>query len=307
MSHDINDPVITHDGTAPLDVSPLDFDPVTFDPVEFTPVTWDPVTWEPPTWEPPTWVPPTFDAPEPSKIPWTDFGDNDPDWGNDINNLAFDYGDMSGKIATDLTPWAEWLATQDIRQLEQLALSAGYPNLASALKDGENLMAHAHDSGFRQWAFSMPAFSGTIGVWASEQQHDLARAQVLLGDLLDQSRGIFSTGGLSDIGISGLVFNYILRDYGTEDGDLIDIRLSQFGRDLFTGKLSLLNAGTAFTQQLRPGVAELTIRALNEGSLPPNTAEVDIANVVRGDTVQTYSLTTGQTATLRVESNAKGK
>lgn len=301
----MDDPYITSNGTAPLDVSPLDFDPVTFEPVEFTPVTWDPVTFEPVTWEPPEWVPPHFDAPKPSEIPWTDFGDN-PDLGSDIRNLAFDYGDMEGQVATDLSPYEEWLKKQDVRELERLARAAGYPNLASALADRANLLKHARDTGFREWAYSPPAFSGSIGIWASEAQHDLARAQLALGDLLDASRDIFSSGGFSDVGIKGFDLGYVLRDFGVEDGDIVDIELSQFGRNLFTGRLSLLNAGTRFSNVLRSGVAQLVITAVNEGALPPNTAEITIDNVTRGEATQSYSLKTGETATLRIEAHVGG-
>ena len=140
---------------------------------------------------------------------------------------------------------------------------------------------------------------------AALSQHDILRAQIALGELLQNSRDIASTNGFSDIGISGLSLAYMLRDFGIEDGDIIDVTLQQFGKTLYTGQLSLLNAGTAFKQQLRSGVAQLTIRALNEGTAPPNTAQVTIDNVVRGSADQQYSLKTGETATLRVEANAK--
>lgn len=143
------------------------------------------------------------------------------------------------------------------------------------------------------------------GLFGDPARGDPLRSTLELGSLLADSRGILSTGGFSDIGISGLTLGYLLRDFGVEDGDLINITIRQFSRTLYDGQLSLLNAGTAFTQQLRPGVAELTITALNEGSLPPNTAEVTIGNVVRGEATQSYSLDTGQTATLRIESNAR--
>lgn len=128
---------------------------------------------------------------------------------------------------------------------------------------------------------------------------------MVLGDILALSRGIFSTGGFSDIGISGFNLMYILRDFGIQDGDLIDLEITQFGRTIFTLKSHfLLNGGSPFNVNLRPGVAQMVITALNEGSSPPNTAEVFIENVVRGDARQTYSLNTGQTAVLRIEANA---
>jgi hypothetical protein len=286
-----------------LDVSPLEFEPVTFQPVTFEGPTWEPPVWEPVTFDPPEWVPVSFDPPKQLELEWTKF-EKDSQYPGSGDNLAFDFGGLSGTVATDLSPWAEWLAGQNINYLTQLALAAGYPNLAAALADARNLMRSARDSGFRQWAFAPPVASGAIGLWASEAQHNLARAQVLLGDLLGQSRDIFSTGGLTDIGISGTDLAYIIRDFGLEDGDLVDISVEQFGRTIFTTRLSLLNRGTEFLHLLKKGVARLVITAVNEGAVSPNTAELNLKNVVRGNAIQTYSLRTGDQAVLRIETNA---
>jgi hypothetical protein len=289
-----------------FDFTPVSFTPVTFDPVTFDPVTFEPVTWDAVTFDPPEWVPVTFKPPKASSIDWTDFGDGG-GWPKRQSNMAYDFADLDGTVETDLSPFEDWLATQDMRHLLDLARAAGYPNLASALRDAENLMRRARDTGFRQWAWSPGVATGAIGLWASEGQHDLARAQVLLGDLLGQSRGIFSTGGFSDIGIRGLNLAYLLRDFGLQDGDIIDIEITQFGRVIFTTRLSLLNAGTSFVHGLRPGVAQMIITAVNEGSASPNTAEIQIDDVVRGEDTQQYSLRTGQSATLRIEANAKAE
>ena len=287
-----------------LDITPLVFEPVTFQPVTFTGPEWQPPVWEPVTFDPPEWVPVTFDAPEPLVLDWPEFDADDPYPGSG-SNLSWDYANLSGTVATDLSPWEEWLAGQNIAYLTQLALAAGYPNLAAALADARNLMNRAGNTGFRQWAYAPPVATGAIGLWASEAQHNLARAQILLGDILGQSRDIFSTAGLSDIGISGTELAYILRDFGVQDGDLIEISLEQFGRTIFTTELSLLNQGTSFEHLLRSGVARLVIRALNEGAISPNTAEIDLRNVVKGNARQSYSLLTGQQAVLRIETNAK--
>lgn len=286
-----------------LDVTPLDFDPVTFEPVTFTGPEWKPPVWTPVEFKPPEWVPVKFNPPKPLKLDWMKF-DKKSQYPGSGDNLSYDFGDLSGKVATDLSPWEEWLATQNVNYLTQLALAAGYPNLAAALADARNLMRQARDTGFRQWAFAPPVGTGAIGIWASEAQHNLARAQVLLGDLLGQSRDIFSTGGLTDIGISGTDLAYIIRDFGLEDGDLVDITVEQFGRTIFTTRLSLLNRGTEFLHLLKRGVARLVITAVNEGAISPNTAELNLKNVVRGNATQTYSLRTGDQAVLRIETNA---
>lgn len=279
-----------------------DIKPVNFDPPKWRPVTWTPPAWTPPEWKPPEWVPPEFDAPEPSEIEWTNFDDKDWDLGGKVPSWT--YGNLVGTVETDLSKWADWLATQDVRDLERLARNAGYPNLASALNDWKNLTRQANDAGFRRWAGQQPpcymVCVNTLGRW------QLKASQLALGDILNDSREIFSTAGLSDISISGFVLRYILRDFGAEDGDIINVVISQFGRSIFETELSLLNAGTDFEINLRPGVASVVITAINEGAFSPNTAEINLQNVVEGESVQTYSLLTGETATLRVNPGRVG-
>lgn len=221
-------------------------------------------------------------------------------------NNAFKFDNMVGKVPTDLTRWSAWLRTQNVRELERLALQAGYPNLASALNDAKNILRQSQDRGYRDWAMQAPACGGYIGCgpnylerWAMKQ------AIVILGDILNDSRDIFSTGGFSDIGISGLNLAYLLRDHATEDGDLVRVRISQFGKLIYEGQISLTNAGLPFNLNLQRGVASVEIFAVNEGALPPNTAQITVDDVVRGQATQTYSLQTGDTATLRVEAGAK--
>lgn len=281
--------------TSDLLVSLFDIDPVEFEPPE----------WEPPTWEPPEWVPPEFDPPDISKIPPTDPDDVDgyPGTGE---YPAFDFDGLSGTVETDLSRWEDWLATQNVAYLTKLALAAGYPNLASALADAENIIRQSQDSGYRKWANEAPSCGGIVGCGPQYlERWAMKRSIVALGDILVQSREVFSTGGFSDIGISGFNLAYMLRDFGIQDGDLIDVEIQQFGRTI--GKLEghfLTTAGDNFNVNLRPGVASMVVTALNEGSASPNTAEVTIENVVRGEGRQTYNLNTGQTATLRIEANA---
>ncbi|WP_162789485.1 hypothetical protein [Altererythrobacter sp. ZODW24] len=248
-----------------------------------------------------------FDPPEASKFPPTDPDDLDgyPGTGE---YPAFSFESMSGTVETKLDRWEEWLATQDVRKLTQLALAAGYPNLASALADAENIIRMSQDEGYRRWARTAPSCTGSNGCGPQYlERWAMKRSIVGLGDILAQSRGIFSSGGFTDIGVSGFNLMYVLRDFGIQDGDLIDVEISQFGRVI--GQLKghfLLTAGSPFNVRLRPGVAQMVISALNEGSASPNTAEVTIQNVVRGDGRQTYSLETGQTAVLRIEAGATG-
>jgi hypothetical protein len=222
-----------------------------------------------------------------------------------VNNNAFTYTSLVGVVETDLSRWEEWLTTQNVRELERLALLAGYPNLASALADAQNIIRQAQDPGYRRWAMQAPSCGGIGGCGPSylERWH-MKTSIVALGDILAASRDIFSTGGFSDIGISGLNLSYLLRDHGAEDGDIVRIRVSQFGHVTYEGQVNLTNAGENFGLLLGRGVASLEIYAVNEGSASPNTAQITVDNVVRGQGTQTYSLNTGQIATLRIEAGA---
>lgn len=221
-------------------------------------------------------------------------------------NNAFDYSRMVGTVATDLSKWGEWLATQNKRELERLALQAGYPNLASALNDAQNILRQSQDTGYRRWAMQPPSCNGFAGCGPSYlERWSMKQSIVALGDILNDSRDIFSTGGFSDIGISGLDLDYLLRDHALEDGDIVRVRISQFGRVIYEGEISLTNRGQLFDLGLGKGVASLEIFAVNEGYSPPNTAQITVDNVVRGEGTQTYSLRTGETATLRIEAGAK--
>jgi hypothetical protein len=221
-----------------------------------------------------------------------------------VRNNAFTYTSMVGVVPTDLSRWAAWLATQNVRELERLARLAGYPNLASALNDSGNLIRQAEDQGYRRWAQQAPSCGGLIGCGPSYlERWWMRQATVSLGDILADSRDVFSTGGFSDVGISRLNLSYLLRDNALEDGDIVDVRITQFGRVLFQGRTNLTNLGERYGHALRPGVATLEIFAVNEGFSPPNTAEITLDNVVRGNAAQSYSLSTGETAVLRIETN----
>jgi hypothetical protein len=275
--------------------------PITFEPVVWTSVfdEVEPVEWSS-VFDEVSSVVDEFSGFSSSIIDFTQFdGSEDDNWLGFANVMSFKYQNMSGIVETDLSKYKEFIALNGLRKLERLALQAGYPNLASALNDWEYLTDRAADQGFRQWANRAPvcymACVNIQGLWTQKL------SQLALGDLLQDSRDIFSTAGLSDISISGFLFSYLLRDFGLEDGDIVDVVVQQFGRNIFQTQLSLLNAGTSFQVELQPGVASVVITAVNEGQFSPNTAEVRFDNVAGGESVQSYSLRTGETATLRVE------
>lgn len=300
----------------PGTTSPLVLSTLYTSKFDVVPVNFDMPKWVPPTWKPPKWVPPTFDGPDGSQITLRPFGGDD-SWPQGSDWLAFDYfglddperkkkgtaGGLSGIVQTDLGPWEEWLETQDRRKLERLAVQAGYPNLAAALANARQLIRWADDPGFRKWAMTQPACGGYVGCGPPGALQGLwtqKRSQLALGDILADSRDLFSTAGLSDIGISGTTLSYFLSDFGIEDGDIVDVEVTQFTRTVFSQRVNLTNAGQRFDIGLNPGVATVNIEAVNEGALSPNTAAINIFNISQGDDNQDYSLRTGERAVLRV-------
>lgn len=268
----------------------------------FTSVDWNAPTFDMPDWVPPTIDPVTFSGVDFSGFGWSTF-DEDDGLPRGFSNLAVDYDGLSGTVKTDTSDWDEWIDRVGRRQLERLAKQAGYPNLASALNDWQNLFKNANDPDWVRWAMNAPSCAGYGGCGPQYQgRWTMKLSQLELGRLISDSRDVFSSAGLSDIAIFGFDLSYVLRDFGLEDGDLVEVVVSQFGRELLRREVSLLNAGTDFNIRLNPGVASVEITALNEGAISPNTAEVTINNVAEGDGEQQYSLLTGGQATLRVES-----
>jgi len=289
----------------PVTFDPVTFDPVTFDPVVFTPVTFTPVTWTPPEWTPPEWTPPEFTPPKASEIKINPLGGDG--WLGDIESEAYGYKDLSFTFETDPFGFgeeiSEWLAGQNIAQLERWARDAGLYTLANAIDHMDYLINLTQNPSFRRYAMGTPACSPTLGCGPDPIGEMRRRRSLLaLGDALATAGDATSTAGLSDIIISSFALSWIMSDFGVEDGDIIDIVVSQFGRELFRTRHTLRNAGTGFNVNIGTGVAVLQIRAVNEGDLSPNTAQIDVQNVVSGESTQEYSLNTGQTATLRVES-----
>jgi len=273
----------------------------------------DPVEFEMPVFENPEFELPEFALDDLKLPPTSDLtlkplgGDS---WMSQINNPAFENMDLSefsvsGTVETSLERWEAWLATQNVRQLERWAIAAGYPNLPSALDQAPYLISLALDDGFRQWAMSMPpthGYTGATTFWVDLQRR---RSLLALGDTLADSRAFFSSGGLSDVTISSSLLSYAMRDFGLVDGDIVDILVQQYGNSIFNTRLTLKGTNTTYNVPLSQGLALLSITAVNEGTASPNTAEININNVVKGDSQQTYNLNTGETATLRISSGAQ--
>jgi hypothetical protein len=217
-----------------------------------------------------------------------------------IDQNAFKYANMSGFFPPNMAAYEDFIALYGLDYLDALARRAGFPSIWAALGDWEFLAWQSTDKNFINAAmnFTCNVRWGVnydcIGKNAQE------RAQLELGRILNESRGLFSDAGLSDITISSSNLRYMLRDFGVEDGDIVDVTVTQFGRTIFTGRTNLTNAGTSTSVNVRPGVSSIELTAVNEGRLRPNTAEINFENVTEGEAVQTYSLSEGETGTLKV-------
>jgi|GEM_PF-4135509 len=165
-----------------------------------------------------------------------------------------------------------------------------------------NLIRQADDDGYRKWAMAAPSCSGLIGCGPQYlERWTMKRSTLALGDILADSRDAFSSGGLSDVTLAGLILSYALRDFGTVDGDIVNVSVSQFGRILQqNNNLVLTGEGTSFSVPVQRGVAILSVTAVNEGSIPPNTAALSILGISGGSGNQSYSLGTGGTSDLKV-------
>lgn len=217
-----------------------------------------------------------------------------------IDQNAFKYANLSGFFPPNMAAYEDFIALYGLDYLDALARRAGFPSIWAALGDWEFLAWQSTDKNFINAAmnFTCNVRWGVnydcIGKNAQE------RAQLELGRILNESRGLFSDAGLSDITISSSNLRYMLRDFGVEDGDIVDVTVTQFGRTIFTGRTNLTNAGTSTSVNVRPGVSSVELTAVNEGRLRPNTAEINFENVTEGEAVQTYSLSEGETGTLKV-------
>lgn len=76
-------------------------------------------------------------------------------------------------------------------------------------------------------------------------------------------------------------------DHGTVDGDIVNITLN--GASV-AGGVTLAKAPKTFTLKLNPGSNTISIYAVNEGSVGPNTASIKISHVTSGKAEQTYSI-----------------
>ena len=104
---------------------------------------------------------------------------------------------------------------------------------------------------------------------------------------------------LADVEVSQRNVTITLTDNGSEiDGDTVDLYIN--GSLFVAGHVLVGGAGTSFPMDLVPGENVLEIYAVNEGTVVPNTALLQITNVVQGPVAQQWRLSSGETGRLTV-------
>lgn len=102
-----------------------------------------------------------------------------------------------------------------------------------------------------------------------------------------------ASGGLSEVTVDALEISVRLVDNGQQiDGDTVDLLLN--GVPVVTGHVLAADPGTTFPLTLRPGQNVFEVYAVNEGSVSPNTALLEISNVTVGLTSQEWRLAAGE-------------
>ena len=106
-----------------------------------------------------------------------------------------------------------------------------------------------------------------------------------------------NNAGLSDVTVSARHITITLTDDGAlVDGDRVDVFLN--GVKVIDNHTLVGGAGTVFALDLLSGSNELRVTALNEGTSPPNTAQLTISDVTAGQAVQSWRLLEGQSGSL---------
>lgn len=103
--------------------------------------------------------------------------------------------------------------------------------------------------------------------------------------------------GLTDITVNSRVITVSVWDHGRIDGDRVNLYLN--GR-MIRSNLKLKKNRTNIQLNLSIGSNVVEIKALNEGSISPNTASMKITNVIKGKSEQKWQLKRGQTGRMRI-------
>jgi len=111
---------------------------------------------------------------------------------------------------------------------------------------------------------------------------------------------VFGDSGLTPVTIRGPL-EFRIWDHGSEDGDKVDVVLiDEFQREVWSKRNLRLSArGHGDTVRVSPGVYQLSVKALNQGSSGENTGKIRLqSQIVDGQGTQQYDLRTGEEGTM---------
>jgi hypothetical protein len=106
-----------------------------------------------------------------------------------------------------------------------------------------------------------------------------------------------SGGGLTDVTVTKRRITVTYWDHGTQDGDIIDILLD--GKPVKSG-IVLTTAKQSTIIEIQGASSVFGVRAVNEGSISPNTATVVFSDVTKGKDLQTYEINSGQKTDMNI-------
>jgi len=115
----------------------------------------------------------------------------------------------------------------------------------------------------------------------------------LVNRLLSESKG-----QLTDIVVDTYWPKITVWDHGAEDGDRIEILVNG---EISESNIEIFHEPQTFLLELSHGKNILTIKALNEGSLSPNTASIKISSVIRGRGKQQWELNQGTNNSFQIK------
>ena len=106
--------------------------------------------------------------------------------------------------------------------------------------------------------------------------------------------------GLTNITVKSQKISVTFWDHGQEDGDIIDILLN--GKLIRKG-IVLKKLKQSFPVTLNKGNNVFGVRAVNEGSVSPNTATVQFSDVTQGKDLQVYEIKSNQKTDMNISVN----
>ncbi len=144
-------------------------------------------------------------------------------------------------------------------------------------------------TGAAQWSPSSTFSKGNIGVYTVTASHK--------GLTASSHITVVQEKGMDDVTVNKKTITVTFWDHGQEDGDMIDIVIN--GKTVFPG-ITLTNAHQSRTITLNADIIVVGFRALNVGSISPNTATVTFSDVTAGKETQKYTLSKNQSANMNV-------